>query len=71
MFLFFSCAMKCFEKFTEAERKRIFEKFYSHFKTKNEQDMYLQSLISVTNVSKMGKNEISHIIMLQILKTIK
>lgn len=55
MFLFFSCAMKCFEKFTEAERKRIFEKFYSHFKTKNEQDMYLQSLISVTNVSTRRK----------------
>lgn len=55
-FLLFSrCAMKCFEKFNEAERENIFEKFYTNFITKDEQDIYLQSLIAVTNVSKRRK----------------
>lgn len=46
--------MKCFVTLTEDERLNIFNKFYS-FDTKNEQDIYLQGCIEVTNVVRHRK----------------
>lgn len=49
--------MKCFEKFTNDEKKIIFEKLYIGFGTKNEQDVYLQSLLEVREVARRRKRK--------------
>lgn len=48
---FFSCRKKCLEKLSEEAKQEVFNKFYS-FGSKNEQDAYLQSLISAVTVQR-------------------
>lgn len=55
MLFLFRCRRKCFSLICEDERILIYSKFIS-FNTKNEQDTYLQSLIS-TNPIKKRRNK--------------
>lgn len=45
------CIMKCFQRVNEENRQEINDRFYS-FHSKNEQDAYLQSLITVHDVAR-------------------
>lgn len=58
VFLFPSrCKKQCFNKISEAERIGVFNKVYS-FNKKNEQDLYLQSLIEIQDIKrKRPRNE--------------
>ncbi|KAL1488128.1 hypothetical protein ABEB36_015086 [Hypothenemus hampei] len=50
------CPLKCGRKISENISKNIFDKFYE-INTKNEQDIYLQGLIEVKNVSQRRKRQ--------------
>lgn len=45
------CVSGCFKRVSEGDRKEVNDKFYN-FNTKNEQDAYLQSLISIHDVAR-------------------
>ncbi|XP_039286502.1 uncharacterized protein LOC120351864 [Nilaparvata lugens] len=50
------CKRRCYDLINEEVRNMIYAKFRS-FETKNEQDSYLQSLISVTPVKQRRRRE--------------
>lgn len=52
----YSCKRNCFDRIEEEERYVIFDKFLS-FDCKNEQDAYLQSMISVAEVKQRRRRK--------------
>lgn len=52
MGFFFSCSRKCFEVIGAENVQDSFNRFYSSFKTKDEQDLFLHGLIDVFDVAR-------------------
>lgn len=55
-FYWFSCRCKCFDRIVVGDRNEIYERFRS-FDTKNAQDAYLSSLISLEDVQRRRPRE--------------
>lgn len=55
-FVFFRCKLKCYEKIPEVQRIAIFTKFRGQT-TKNEQDSYLQGMISAVEVKNRRRRK--------------